>query len=143
MVCNDNIVILGENSKITGALFTKNFISMGTSCTDFLSLFVPCEDPAAFATGDGCVGDTDNLAYVRDVHGFQRLPFSIADDIERMALGHEEVGAPAHELTHTAARQSSNLLALLIIDVVPVLCLFNIRNLLLALRLNGQCQQEE
>lgn len=105
-------------------------LSMGTSCTDFLSLLVPCEYPTAFAAGDGAVGDTNDLANVRDAHCLQRLPLGIADVIERITLRHEEVTAPAFEFTHAAARQATDTLALLIIDIVPVLRLLDIRNLL-------------
>ena len=112
---------------------------MGTSCADFLSLFVPCEYPTAFAAGDGAVGDTNNLANVRYAHRFQRLAFGIADVIVGMALRHEEVAAPAFEFAHTTARQAANPLALLVIDVVPVLRFLDIRYLLsLTLRLNSQ-----
>jgi len=105
-------------------------LSMGTSCTDFLSLLVPCEYPTAFAAGDGAVGDTNDLANVRDAHCLQRLPLGIADVIERITLRHEEVTAPAFEFTHAAARQATDTLALLVIDIVPVLRLLDIRNLL-------------
>lgn len=105
-------------------------LSMGTSCTDFLSLLVPCEYPTAFAAGDGAVGDTNDLANARDAHCLQRLPLGIADVIERITLRHEEVTAPAFEFTHAAARQATDTLALLVIDIVPVLRLLDIRNLL-------------
>ena len=82
-------------------------LSMGTSCTDFLSLLVPRKDPAAFAAGDGTVGDANDLANVRDAHCLQRLPLGIADVIERITLRHEEVTAPAFEFTHAAARQAT------------------------------------
>ena len=66
---------------------------MGTSCTDFLSLLVPSKNPTAFAAGDGAVGYAYDLANIRNAHRFQRLPLSIADVIERMALRHEKVAA--------------------------------------------------
>ena len=110
---------------------------MSTSCTDFLSLLAPCEYPTAFAAGDGAVGDTNNLANVRDTHRFQRLAFGIADVVVRMALCHEEVAAPAFQFAHVTARQATDALALLVIDVVPVLRLLDIRYLL-QLRLNSQ-----
>ena len=69
------------------------FFSLGTSCTDFLSLLVPCEYPTTFAAGDGTVGDTNNLPNVRNAHRFQRLTLGIADVIERMALRHEKDAA--------------------------------------------------
>ena len=116
-------------------------LSMGTSCTDFLSLLVPCEYPTAFAAGDGAVGDTNDLANVRDAHCLQRLPLGIADVIERITLRHEEVAAPAFEFTHAAARQATDTLALLVIDIVPVLRLFDIRNLL-AKSSCSYCQQK-
>ena len=114
---------------------------MGTSCADFLSLLVPCEYPTAFAAGDGAVGDANDLANIRDVHRFHRLALGIADVIERMALRHEEVAAPPFQFTHAAAGQTANLLALLVIDVVPVLRLFDIRYLL-AKSACGYCQQK-
>ena len=89
---------------------------MGTSCTDFLSLLVPCEYPTAFAAGDGVVGDTNNLTNVRNAHCFQRPALSIIDVIERMVLCHEKVAAPAFEFAHTTTRKSANTLALLVID---------------------------
>ena len=66
---------------------------MSTSCTDLLAFLVPSEYPTAFAAGDGGVGYTYDLANVRNAHRFQRLPLSIADVIERMALRHEKVAA--------------------------------------------------
>ena len=112
---------------------------MGTSCTDFLSLFVPCEYPTAFATGDRAVGDTNDLTNVRNTHCFQRLSLGIADVVVGIAFRHEEVTAPAFEFAHATARESTDTLVLLIIDVVPVLRLLDIRYLLsLTLRLNSQ-----
>ena len=103
---------------------------MGTSCTDLLPLLVPCEYPTAFAAGDGTVGDTDNLANSRNAQRFQRLALGIADEIERMTLRHEKVAAPAFQLPYATARQATDTLALLVIDVVPVLRFLDIRNLL-------------
>ena len=114
---------------------------MGTSRTDFLSLLVPCEYPTAFAAGDGVAGDSDDIAYVRDTHRLQRFALGIADVIERITLRHEEVTAPAFEFTHAAARQATDTLALLVIDIVPVLRLFDIRYLL-AKSSCSYCQQK-
>ena len=66
---------------------------MGTSCTDFLSLLVPCEYPTTFAASDGTVGDTNNLPNVGDAHRFQCLALGIADVVVGRALRHEKVAA--------------------------------------------------
>ena len=108
----------------------SSILSIGTSCTDFLSLLVPCEYPTAFAAGDGAIGDTNNLTNVRNAHCFQRLALGIADVVVGMALRHEKVAAPAFEFANAAARQAADPLALLVIDIVPVLCLLDIRYLL-------------
>lgn len=113
---------------------------MSTSCTDLLAFLVPSEYPTALAAGDGGVGYAYDLANVRNAHRFQRLPLSIADVIERMALRHEKVAAPPFQFTHATAREPANPLALLVIDVIPVLRLLNIRYLL-ALRLDRHYQQ--
>ena len=107
------------------------------SCADFLPLFTPCEDPAALTAGDGAVGDGNDLSHVRDVHRLQRPSLGIAAVVVGIALRHEEVAAPAFELPHAASREPANPLALLVVDVIPVLRLFNIRYLLL-LRLSNQ-----
>ena len=113
-----------------------------SSCTNLFPLFVPCKDPAAFATGDGVAGDSDDIAYVRDTHRLQRFALGIADVIERMTLRHEEVTAPPFQLSHAAARQATDTLALLVIDIVPVLRLLDIRNLL-AKSSCSYCQQKK
>ena len=115
----------------------RHSLSIGTSCGDFLPLLVPSDYPAAFAAGDGAAGDADDLTDIRDTHCFQRLALGIADVIEGMALRHEEVAAPALQFAHAAAREATDTLALLVIDVVPVLCLLDIRYLL-CLGLNSQ-----
>ena len=73
------------------------------SCADFLSLFTPCEDPTAFTTGDGAVGDSDDLTYIRNVHRLQRPPFGIADVVVGIAFRHKEIAAPAFEFSHAAS----------------------------------------
>ena len=113
---------------------------MSTSCTDLLAFLVPSEYPTAFATGDGGVGYANDLANVRNAHRFQRLAFGIADVIVGIALCHEKVAAPPFQFAHTTAREPANPLALLVIDVVPVLRLLNIRYLL-PLRLSRHRQQ--
>ena len=73
------------------------------SCADFLPLFTPCEYPAAFTTGDGAVGDSDDLANIRDVHRLQRPPLGIADVVVGIAFRHEEIAAPAFDFSHAAS----------------------------------------
>ena len=73
------------------------------SCADFLSLFTPCDYPTAFTTGDGTVGDCDDLADVRDVHRLQRPPLGIADMVVRITLRHEEITTPAVEFPHATS----------------------------------------
>jgi len=140
---NVNVTKKRGQNKIESKQFSSSgtCFSMGTSRTDFLSLLVPCEYPTAFAAGDGTVGDANDLANVRNAHCLQRLPLGIADVIERMTLRHEEVTAPPFQLSHAAAREAANPLALLIIDIVPVLRLFDIRYLL-AKSSCSYCQQK-
>ena len=111
-----------------------------TSCTDLLAFLVPCEYPTAFAAGDGIVGYANDLTNVRNVHCFQRLAFGFTDIIVGIALCHEKVAAPPFQFTHATAREPANPLALLVIDVVPVLRLLDIRYLL-PLRLSRHRQQ--
>ena len=73
------------------------------SCADFLALFTPCEDPTAFTAGDGTVGDSDDLTYIRNVHRLQRPPFGIADVVVGIAFRHKEIAAPAFDFSHTAS----------------------------------------
>ena len=89
---------------------------MSTSCTDFLSLFVPCEYPTAFAASDSAVRDANDLANVRNAHRLQRLAFGIADIIERMALCHKKVAAPASQFAHATARHTTVLKSFWISD---------------------------
>ena len=103
---------------------------MSTSCTDVLAFLVPSEYPTALAAGDGAVGYSYDLANVRNTHRFFSVFRHIADVIERMALCHKEVTAPPFQFTHATAREPANPLALLVIDVVPVLRLLDIRYLL-------------
>ena len=111
-------------------------------CTNFLAFFAPSVNPASFAAGDGASGYADNLAHVGDIHGFQNLAFGVVDAVVGIVLCHEEVIAPTFEFPYTAAGESANLFAALVIDVVPVLCLLDIRYLL-TLRLNSKSQHKK
>ncbi len=77
-----------------------------TSCTDLLAFLAPSKYPTAFTTGDGAIGDTNDLANVRNIHCFQRLAFGITDIIVGIALCHEKVAAPPFQFTHTTARET-------------------------------------
>ena len=53
-----------------------NFFRADLICrsgTNLLPLLVPCENPTASAAGEGVTGNADNLAYIRDIQGFQHL----------------------------------------------------------------------
>ena len=115
---------------------------MGTSGTDFLSLLVPCEYPTAFAAGDGVVGDTNDLANVRNAHCFQCFSLCITDQIVRSPLGNKEVLSSSFDISDATSIERLDLLATLIIDIVPVLCSLNMRNLLL-LCLHGNSSPDQ
>ena len=86
--------------------------------------------------GDGTVRHANNLANVGDIHRLQRLSLGVANVVVRIALRHEKVAPPPFQFTHTATRQTANLLPLLVIDVIPVFRLLDVGNLPLCL--NGR-----
>ena len=59
-----------------------------------------------------------------------------------MTLRYEEVATPPFQFAHAAARETTDTLALLVVDIVPVLRLLDIRYLL-PLRLNRHRQQQK
>ena len=103
--------------------------SFSVCCTDFLSFLAPDVNPVAFTTRDGATRYTDDFANIGNTHRLQRLALCIADIVERIALCHEEVAAPTLQFSYTAARETANLLAFFVIDVLPVFRFLDVRNL--------------
>ena len=131
-----------QASGFGGLLFCFLSFSTGAPCADLFPFFAPDVYPAAFAAGDGVARYADDLADIRDAHRLERLALGIADVVEGVALRHEEIRAPSHDLSQAAACEPANLLALVVVDVIPVFGLLDVRYLL-SLCLRSHCRRQQ
>ena len=100
------------------SVYLQTASSFGAAGSDFLAFFVPGVNPAALPAGEGVAGGREDVAHVADSEGMQFLalgvagvvPAAVLEDVERLAVGNNFALGSA---------ESVNLLAVLVIDVVP------------------------
>ena len=90
------------------------------SGADFLSILAPGIDPGAQLGGEGVAGDGQDLAGRAFAQGLDFISLGIIDVDPRAVLHDKDRGAIAFQLPNVSA-EGLDLLAVLIIDVVPAL----------------------
>ena len=103
------------------AFSALKFCSFGGTGGEFAAVFVPGIDPAALAAGEGVASGGEDVADIADGEGVQFLtlgvagvvPAAVLEDVERVAVGdHLALGGG----------DGVDLLAFLVIDVMPGAC---------------------
>ena len=100
------------------------------TCVDFLTVLLPCVYPNTHATGEGITGNADNLADTANAEGLQTFAVGIVCDVEGLALFDDvERGTVALQLA-LAGADGPYFFAVLVVDVVPVLCCLDVTDAL-------------